>query len=47
MLTDTALKSLKPRETAYEVTDRDGYVRRCVDLGCGVILGLTLFSWTR
>ena len=24
MLTDTALRNLKPKEKAYEVTDRDG-----------------------
>ncbi len=33
MLTDVALKNLKPREKAYKVTDRDGL---CVQVSTGL-----------
>lgn len=45
MLTDTALRNLKPKSKIYKVFDRDGMYVAVSTAGTGSVLGCTSTVW--
>ena len=46
MLTDAALKALKPKDKVYKVSDRDGMYARVTPTGTAVRFALDAGLWT-